>query len=171
MVNHKNTRIRDICRVGICTALIVLMAQLRVPMPYGVPITMQTFAVALAGVVLGAKKGAASAAIYVLLGLAGAPVFSGFAGGIGMIWGPTGGFIATFPLLAFCAGYGALGILAGVLMNYMAGTLVFSMVTGTGFAAAFAACVLPFIPADVCKMLAAFMLGQKIKARLRHTPA
>ena len=88
-------------------AVIAVLAQIAFPLPSGVPVTLQTFAVALTGVVLGAKLGTISTFIYILLGAVGVPVFSGFNGGLGAIVGKTGGFIWGFLFLAFFAGAGA----------------------------------------------------------------
>lgn len=83
-----------------------LMAQVRVPLPFTpVPITGQTFAVLLAGVLLGKNWGGISQVFYVVIGAAGIPWFSGMTGGTGVLLGPTGGYIAGFLLAAFCLGY------------------------------------------------------------------
>lgn len=70
----------------------------------GVPITLQTFFAILAGLVLGGKKGAIACTVYMLIGLAGAPVFSKFTGGASAVLFPTFGFIVTFILCAYVAG-------------------------------------------------------------------
>ena len=70
----------------------------------GVPITLQTFFAILAGLILGSRKGALACTIYMCVGLAGAPVFARFGGGIGQILSPTFGFIITFIFAAFVAG-------------------------------------------------------------------
>ena len=88
-------------------AVIAVLAQIAIPLPSGVPVTLQTFAVALTAVVLGARLGSLSTLIYILLGAAGAPVFTGFYGGLGAIVGKTGGFIWGFLFLAFFTGAGA----------------------------------------------------------------
>ena len=88
-------------------AVIAVLAQIAIPLPSGVPVTLQTFAVALTGVVLGAKRGSIATFVYILLGAVGVPVFSGFNGGLGAIVGKTGGFIWGFLFLAFFAGLGA----------------------------------------------------------------
>ncbi|MDR1509083.1 MAG: biotin transporter BioY [Synergistaceae bacterium] len=165
---------KDICFTGIFTAMMIVMAQISIPMPLGVPMTMQTFAVSLAGVMLGAKRGAMAAALYVLLGTAGLPVFANFSGGLGIVLGPTGGFIISFPVMAALIGLGAgkgahcliIGLAAGTAVNSAAGMAMFSAVTGRGLGVAFSACVLPFIPTAVIKAFAAGMLGSKIRERL-----
>lgn len=70
----------------------------------GVPITLQTFFAVLSGLVLGSKRGALACTVYMLIGLAGAPVFSKFTGGMSSVLSPTFGFIVTFILIAYVAG-------------------------------------------------------------------
>ncbi len=83
-----------------------LMAQIRIPLPFTpVPITGQTFAVLLAGVLLGKNWGGISMAIYVVLGAVGLPWFAGFGGGVAVLFGPTGGYIFGFVLAALFIGY------------------------------------------------------------------
>jgi biotin transport system substrate-specific component len=123
---------------------------------------------------LGAKRGALSTLIYVILGAAGLPVFAGLAGGLGVVLGPTGGFIVSFPILAYLIGLGAdrglkpmiAGFAAGNVINYAAGVLYFMAVTGRGLDAAVAACVIPFIPTAVIKAVAAGAIGLKIRSRV-----
>jgi len=171
----KKISAREMCRIGIFTAITAVCAQLIVPMPYGVPMTMQTFAILLAGVALGAKNGALSALVYVLLGAAGAPVFAGFTGGLGVIFGRTGGFILSFPIMALAAGFGgaksnklwlAFWLIAGTAINFLCGMLMFGLVTGTGPAASFVYVVLPFIPGGIVKIILVALSGRVIKAAL-----
>jgi len=75
------------------------------PLGGGVPITLQTFAVLLTGAVLGAYRGAAAVLVYLVLGSAGAPVFSGHKGGPGVWTGTTAGFLAAFVIAAFVTGW------------------------------------------------------------------
>ena len=101
-----NFKTLDLCMIGVVTAVIVIMAQISIPMPLGVPMTMQTFAITLAGIILGSKKGAVASLIYVLLGAVGVPVFANFSGGYQLLVGPTGGFIISFPIMAFIIAFG-----------------------------------------------------------------
>lgn len=82
-----NFKTLDLCMIGVVTAVIVIMAQISIPMPLGVPMTMQTFAITLAGIILGSKKGAVASLIYVLLGAVGVPVFANFSGGYQLLVG------------------------------------------------------------------------------------
>lgn len=98
----KNTQsskfsVREICYTGLFAAVIAVMAQISIPMPLGVPMTMQTFAITLAAVVLGSKLSAMASLVYLILGAVGVPVLASFSGGIDKFVGPTGGFLISFP--------------------------------------------------------------------------
>ncbi|MDR0519886.1 MAG: biotin transporter BioY [Clostridiales Family XIII bacterium] len=175
MSNNKQTKklsVYDMCLIGIFTAIICVLGWISIPMPYGVPMTLQTFAIPFAGVIIGAKRGTIATLIYVLFGAIGIPVFAGFTGGFGIIAGPTGGFIISFPLLALAAGLGAdtgkklwlaLGLIIGAVINYIVGMIVFSAVTSSGLGGAFYACVLPFIPTAIIKIVLVAVLGLSVK--------
>lgn len=95
----------DLARIAVFAALIAAMA-LTPAIPLGpVPITLQTLGVALTGLCLGPWRGCAAVALYVAVGAAGLPVFSGGAAGIGVLIGPTGGYVMSFPLSALVGGF------------------------------------------------------------------
>ena len=79
---------------ALMTAAICVIGPLSIPLAGGVPISLQDFIIGLAAVLLGMKRGTMATFLYLLLGLAGLPVFSGFTGGIGKLAGPTGGYLA-----------------------------------------------------------------------------
>ncbi len=94
----------DLARVAVFAALVAAMA-LTPPVPLGpVPLTLQTLGVALTGLCLGPWRGFAAMALYVAVGAAGLPVFSGGAAGLGILIGPTGGYLLSFPLAAMVGG-------------------------------------------------------------------
>lgn len=166
---------RDITQIGLAAALIAILAQISIPMPAGVPMTLQTFAIPFVAIILGSKKGTIAAVIYVLLGAVGLPVFAGFKGGLGIVLGLTGGFIVSFPIMAFLAGLGLemggtvklyAGLVAGAVINYIIGTCWFVVAAHSTFAAAFAACVLPFIPTAIIKIILAGIIGKKVRELL-----
>ena len=114
----KKAGIQTITQVAVMTAVIAVVSQLSIPMPAGVPMTLQTFIIPLAALVLGTKKGTLAALLYVLIGIVGVPVFSGLSGGPGVAFGITGGFIISFPLMALAAGEAAerkIWFLAGIV--------------------------------------------------------
>ena len=96
--------IRTICFVGMLTAVISVLSILTIPTPWGVPFTLQTFAVALAGFVLGKKYGTISTALYVLIGLIGVPVYAGLSAGPGVLFGTSGGYLFGFIVMTFFSG-------------------------------------------------------------------
>ena len=169
--------IQQLCYVGLFTAVIVIMAQISIPMPLGVPMTMQTFAITLAAVVLGAKLSTISCTVSLLLGAIGVPVLAGFTGGLGKFVGPTGGFLISFPLMAFLIGLGVdhrkafkgafvLSLIAGTLINYVVGVAMYCLLTHNTVATGFTACVLPFIPTASIKAVLASVLGFDIRKRI-----
>lgn len=178
-VNVKKSRfsVKEICLVGLFTAVIAVMAQISIPMPMGVPMTMQTFAITLAAVILGGKLSALSCLVYIILGAAGVPVLANFSGGIAKFVGPTGGFLLSFPIMALIIGLAAeyrhkfkglftAGLIAGTVVNYIIGVVMFCALTGSTVAAGIAACVAPFIPTAIIKAIAASVIGFQLRKRL-----
>lgn len=165
---------RDLILCAVFAAIIAVLAQISIPLPGGVPLTMQTLAVGLAGIILKSKKGFIAVLIYVLMGTIGIPVFANFTGGIGIVVGPTGGFIISFPIMAFIVGLVSertdkrvlifLGFLMGTIVSYIIGTLQFSVVTGESFYKGILLCVVPFIVTDLIKGVLASAVGQTLKA-------
>lgn len=176
-MKKRKINIHELCAVGLITAFICVVAPLSIPTPLGVPMTMQTFAIILAGIILGAKKGALSTLLYVLLGVIGLPVFSNFTGGWQSLIGPTGGFILTFPIMAYLIGLGVkyrakyrwslwVGLIAGTTANFLGGILIFCLITNSSLAVGCATCILPFIPGTILKTILATMLGLHVQKRL-----
>ncbi|WP_338740167.1 biotin transporter BioY [Haloplanus salilacus] len=142
------------------------------PLAPNVPITLQTLWVYLAGVVLGPVWAGVAFALYLLAGLLGLPVFAGGNAGLGVLLGPTGGFLVGFPLAAVTVGtvaHGADGLtapddipvprlvvalLAGTVVIYAAGAVGYSLVQAVGLVAAVSTVVLPFLPVAGLKVAA-----------------
>ena len=142
-------------------------AQIAVPLPWTpVPVTLQPLMVILAGAVLGPRLGALAMAAYVTVGALGAPVFSNGGGGIGWLFGPTGGYLLAAPAAAFVTGAISgrrnqawrllLGLSAGVITMYAGGVLQLMAFTGQNLGAAMAAGAVPFIVGDLTKIGFAF---------------
>lgn len=175
-MSQSKISIQDICGIAIMTAITAVMAQISIPMPLGVPMTMQTFAVALAGIILGSKRGAISMVIYVLLGAFGVPVFAGFSGGLAKLVGPTGGFLFSFPIMAYIIGKGmelrrkkgmfTLMLILGTVSNYVVGVVMYCILMNASVVTGFTACVLPFIPTAIIKAVLAAVLGLQIHKQL-----
>src|SRR5690625_3873612 len=86
-------------------AIISILAQVSIPVPLGVPITGQTLAIVLAATIFGCRFGTLSALLYLIIGATGVPVFAQFTGGLGIIVGPSGGFLVGFIPATFIMGY------------------------------------------------------------------
>ena len=166
---------KEIVCAGMFTAVLAILSQLSIPMPTGVPITLQTFAVALTGVVLSWKLGLASTIIYIFLGTVGVPVFSEFSGGLHVLVGYTGGFIWGFLILVCLSGIGILmknkvfGIslgIAGLAFCHLIGVLQFMLVANMSFAESFLLASAPYLIKDVISVILAFIVGAQIRTRL-----
>lgn len=170
--------IKDMCFSGLFTAVTVVMAQISIPMPLGVPMTMQTFAITLAAIVLGSRLSTLSSLVYLLLGAVGLPVLANFTGGLSRFVGPTGGFLLSFPLMAWIIGYGVehrnafkgafiVFLTLGTVINYVVGVAMYCLLTHNPVSVGFTACVLPFIPTAVIKAVLAVVIGLPIRKRLQ----
>ncbi len=172
MANKRKDTV-NIIMAALFTALMAVFAQIP-PSTHEFPITLQTFAIALCGYTLGIKYSLFSIIAYVLLGAAGAPVFSGFCGGIHHITGPAGGFIIAFPLLVFFCALSLrfkgvlfkilLGVLGNVIM-YIIGIAYFIFVTKTEFTAALLMYSLLFLK-DIAFTVIAVFASKVIRQRV-----
>jgi len=169
------TSTKTIVQVGMFAAIIVVLAQIAIPMPVGVPVTLQTFAIALCGYVLGKKNGVLSTGIYILMGVLGLPVFANFRGGIGVVFGMTGGFIWGFLVLAFLSGLHtqfksksigiALGLI-GLVICHVLGVIQFSVVTSTPLLKALFLVSVPYLIKDVISIVVAYFVASAVRNRL-----
>lgn len=173
--------VRSMIFTAIMAALICIAAPFSVPIGL-VPISLATFAVYLAGGLLGAKRGALAVVVYILIGAVGLPVFSGFAGGFAKLLGVTGGYIIGYVPCALLSGllYDRtrrvwtlpVGMVLGTLACYIFGTAWFLIatadgaITGASVVSALMMCVVPFLPGDAIKIAAACALAMPLRARL-----
>lgn len=171
-------------RSGVVAALFAALtgvaAQVRFFLPgaTGVPVTLQSLMVLLAGGVLGPVQGCTAMVLYLFLGAAGLPVFSGGTGGIGVILGPGGGYLLSFPAAAWLVGVltpvrrspslvaTSLAMLVGLAAIYAGGAGWAYLVGGQGLSAAVSGWVLPFLPLDLVKAAAAAALSAAVRRRL-----
>lgn len=168
-----NLKIKSIVQIALMAAVISIYSTLPgIPIPFSpVPITLQTFAICFAPLLLG-KDGAISVFIYVLLGAAGLPVFAGAKGGLGIILGPTGGYIIGFIVAAFMIALlkdklnAYVVTLLTLIPIHIIGSLHLAVVTGMGLKAAFLAGSLPFIPLDIVKAVLTVVIVRLIQPRL-----
>lgn len=158
-----------------------LSAHTAVPIPgTAVPVSLQTLVVSLSGLLLGARLGALSQALYLLAGVAGMPVFANGAFGLAYLLGPTGGFLLAFPAAAAATGWlarrarddgSALGaarlftaIFLATLVVLIGGWAQLTMLVGDP-RAAFVLGVAPFVIGDVLKSLVALLVARRLRQR------
>jgi biotin transport system substrate-specific component len=146
---------------------VAALAQVEIPLPFTpVPITGQTFGVLLVGAALGSKRGAASLASYLVMGLLGLPFLAGGAHGLTIVLGATGGYLIGFIVAAYVVGLLAergmernvrtslIPFLAGTVIIYACGVTWLTILLGS-FSKAVAAGLLPFLVGDAIKLVAA----------------
>lgn len=157
------------------TAIIAVLAQVAIPLPIGIPVTLQTFAMALCGFILGWKYGGLSVLVYLLLGAVGVPVFASFHGGIGVLFGMTGGYLSGFLFMVALCGLGVnrkhkaasilLGI-AGLAVCHILGVIQFAAVSGSPMLYAFSVASLPYLLKDVVSVVGAYFISLTVRRRL-----
>lgn len=162
---------------SVMAAVTGALAWISIPLPFTpVPINMALVGVLLAATIMhkkgNPKGGAASVLLYILMGAIGIPVFSGGTAGLGVLVGPTGGFIIGYIATALWVGYigpkkslafTAVINMLGILCCYAFGLLWFVQLTGSTLMAGISACMLPFLPGDVLKSVLVAWLGRRIK--------
>ncbi len=171
---------KDLAYTALGAVLLAVCSWLAVPAP--VPFTLQTFAVFCVLELLGGRRGTLAVLVWLLLGAAGLPVFSGFRGGLGALLGATGGYLLGFLLTGLVyrlferfSRRGALRVLALVLGLFLCsafGTLWFVRVYARAGGAVSAAsalglCVLPFLLPDAGKLALALLLARRLRPLLR----
>lgn len=169
-------KVKNLTLTAIFTALIAVLTFITIPNPVtGVPITLQTFAVCLTGFFLGAKFGTISVVAYILIGLAGVPVFAGFKAGISVIAGPTGGFLIGFIFMSLICGCAKklnnqfiqmfLGV-CGLLICHLLGVVQYSLYSKSSLIASFLAVSLPFLLKDIISVVVALYASKAVNRLL-----
>lgn len=182
MSNHvsvKNTRsgtlLGALC--ALMAAVTAVCSQIQIPLPM-IPINLALFSVHLSGILLGPKYGSVSQAVYILLAAVGVPVLAGFSGGLGALFGRTGGYAVGYILCAgldglLCRKWGAsfgkmcAAMALGCAACYALGTVWFMAVTGLDIRTSLVSCVLPFLPGDAVKIVLAGWLALRVRPALQ----
>ena len=175
--NHRGASVNktaEMTRMALMVAMNCVSAYIIIPLPFSLsPIALQTLIVNLTGYVLNAKQAFMTMLVYLLVGLAGVPVFTGGSAGPGKLFGPTGGYIIGFlftaVFLAYFRGekysfkrYALLGCVIGIPLIYVLGVVQLKLITGMGWDKAIMTGALPFIPLDIVKCLAAAVIAYPI---------
>ncbi len=158
--------------IALFSAVLSVSAMISLPFPGGTAITLQTLAVALCGYTLGASLGLSAVAVYLLIGLAGMPVFSLFSGGMAVLFGKNGGFLLGFLPMVWILGMSKkakgpflrpfLGVLALALCHAL-GIIQFSVVAGVGLPISAAGVSLPFLLKDLLCVFMGYKISEKLK--------
>lgn len=168
--------------IALMTAITCIMAPFSLPIPFSpVPISLTNLVICISIFVLDYKAATLSYIIYLLLGLAGLPIFSGFTGGFGKLAGPTGGYLIGFIFLALIAGLFVdkaqgryryvlyvVGMVLGSIVTYAFGTIWLAKQMNLTFVQGLAAGVIPYLPGDILKIVIAMVIGPVLKRRLRN---
>lgn len=162
--------------VALFAALLGILSQIALPLPSGIPLTLQTFAVALCGACLGPSLGPVAVLVWMGLGAVGVPVFSGFRGGISVFAEPTGGFLLGFFALTWFCGMGAkkgskqavLWASLGLLSCHAAGLVWFCVITRQPFVTGLLTASLPFLIKDALSVACGVLTAYSFRARFPH---
>ena len=177
--------VRDLTYIGIMVAFMAVCSWISIPT--AVPFTMQTFAVFLAVGVFGGRRGTMAVLVYILLGAVGMPVFAGFSGGIGVLVGLTGGYIAGFVLTALImwgmerafgrktAVFWCSAVL-GLMACYAFGTFWYLFMYArtaepVGIMTVLGWCVIPFVIPDLLKITLAAAMSKRLGKAVRSMGA
>ena len=174
-----NMKTRDMTIIAVMAALMCVAGPLSISIG-PIPLSLASFAVYMAGAVLGAKKGTLAVGIYLLLGLVGLPVFSGFSGGFQKLIGVTGGYLVGYLPCACITGLAVKPdspdsgsqwrlpafMALGTAVLYLIGTAWFMIQTRNTLAASMGICVIPFLLGDAVKIVAASLLARPVRKAL-----
>lgn len=175
--NHRGASVNktaEMTKMALMVAMNCVSAYIIIPLPFSLsPLALQTLIVNLTGYVLNAKQAFMTMLVYLLVGLAGVPVFTGGSAGPGKLFGPTGGyiigFLVTAVFLAYFKGekynfkrYALLGCVIGIPLIYVFGVVQLKLITSMPWDKAILTGALPFIPLDIVKCLAAAVIAGPI---------
>ena len=177
METKAKSNVYSLAMTAVMAAVIAVVAPFSIPAWGEVSFTLCTFVLYLSPYILGWKRAVMSTLVYILLGMVGMPVFSNFRGGLGVLDGPTGGYILGYIPMVIVGGLiikafpnkrlihvGGMVLATAVL--YAFGTLLFCLQIGSTLEHALWVCVIPFIPFDLGKMAIATWLGPVLRERL-----
>ena len=181
MSKNKGFSIKDMVFISLFAAVCCVCGIITIPIG-AVPVTLANFGIMATTMILGEKRAIISVVLYIIIGLIGIPVFSGAQGGIGVLVGPTGGYIYSYIIMVPLVGIASkclnktlssgmftmLGCLAALFVCYLIGTTHYMIVmsvsgNGVGLFTALCTCVFPFIPFDIVKAVLAIIAAPRLK--------
>lgn len=170
--------VKQLALTGLMTAVLCILGPIALTIPFSpVPISLGFLGIYFVCSVLGRKLGSLSVSVYLLLGLAGLPVFTNFTGGPGKLFGPTGGYLIGYVFMALVCGFFVdkssgrllptlIGMGLGSLVSYLFGSAWLGCQQSIGFAEAFFLGVVPYVPFDLAKLIIGAYTGNKLRKRL-----
>lgn len=168
--------VRDMAKIALMGALMCVLGPLS--LSFGpIPFSLMPLMVCISVCVLGTKNGTSAVVLYLIMGTVGLPVFGGYSGGLGVVMGPTGGYLIGFIFLAAIGGmignlnpsneyFRLVGLTLGLAVLYLFGTLWFCHLTKWSFGRALGVCVYPFVVFDMIKIVLAVLLGHVVRKRV-----
>ena len=176
METKTKSNVYPLVMTAMMAAVIAAVSPFSLPISV-IPLSFCTLMLYVTPYILGWRRGAVATLVFILLGMAGVPVFTGFQGGMGKVLGPTGGYIAGYIPLVIVTGLAIqffpksrvlqfLGMIAATAVLYTLGTAWFCVQSGNDLQKAVTLCVFPFIPGDLIKMVVATAIGPELRKRL-----
>lgn len=163
---------QNLAKAALMTALTVVCAQISIPLPFTpVPFSLALLAIFLTGALLPPAYAFLSQVAYLLLGIVGLPVFAKFSAGIGVLAGPTGGYLITYPLIALITAlclkktgrktplHHLPGMVLGLALCHLFGSAMLARYSGISFAAGLMSGSVPFLLFDCIKAVIASLVG------------
>ena len=173
----KRITITEMVPVSVMAAVLCVIGPFTIPVTV-VPVSLLPVVLYLMAYVLGMWKATAGCLIYICIGLIGLPVFSGYSGGPGMLFGPTGGYIFGYLLLTMCSGFfiersakrcwQMLGMLTGLFLCYLLGTIWLMLMMHLTPGQAVMTGVVPFVVFDLLKIAGAGLIGPLFRRQLKR---
>lgn len=175
-MKKKKIPVYQLTFMALMTAVMCILGPISLPVG-PVPVSLMTMVIYLAVYVLGMWAGTGSCCLYVLMGLIGLPVFTGYTGGLSKLAGPTGGYIIGYCFMALIGGMilekthrklvpALLGWGVATVVEYAFGTVWYMALTHNSLGYALAICVVPFLAGDAVKIVAGTMLGKAVRTAL-----
>lgn len=179
MDKTNTSKVYTLTKLAMSVAILCILGPIIIPLPFSpVPISVTQIAIYISIYILGYKLATYSVIIYILMGLVGLPIFSGYSGGLHKLAGPTGGYIIGFIFLSFVTGIfidnysdniclTIIGYIIGNLICYIIGTIWLSYNNNILFKSAILIGICPYIIADILKVIISIMLGNKLRKLLQ----
>lgn len=164
-------------RIALMSALQCIISPFAITFPFSpVPVSLASLMLYLSVYILGKKGSVVSCGIYLLIGLVGLPVFSGFIGGVGKVLGPTGGYLLGYLFMVWIGGCFAekwsgypmqfLGFVLGTAVCYLIGSVWLAYQSQISIVNALMVGGLPFLPGDLIKIIVGVFVGSNIRKRM-----